>query len=132
MSDLFAKKNSDFFLQAWITRVACSIAFLPIYLSSIVLSTLGVAIKCATSFSSQEKIYKLKQICQIHKFYPSFSYSHKILHFFDSNTILTSLMTSGIVGVIIFLYLCLIFMSDSFMHGASVIGHGIMAGKLAH
>jgi hypothetical protein len=51
---LFAKKNSDSFLQAQITRVACIVAFLLIYLSSIALSTLGVAIKGATSFSCQE------------------------------------------------------------------------------
>jgi hypothetical protein len=38
----------------------------------------------------QRIFYKLKQICQDHKFYSSFSYSHKILRFLDSNTILAS------------------------------------------
>ncbi len=43
--------------------------------------------------------YELEKIRQDHKFYSSFSYSHKMLRFFDSNTILTSSMTSRIVMV---------------------------------
>jgi hypothetical protein len=51
LSNLFAKKNSDSFLQAWITRVACSVAFcLSFILSSIAVSTLGVQSKAQQVF----------------------------------------------------------------------------------
>ncbi len=75
--------------------------------------------------------YKLNKIYQDHELYSSFSYSHKILPFFDSNTILTYSMTSPIVMVNFFGYFstqfsCLI---ASFV-GASVIDHGIMAGNI--
>jgi hypothetical protein len=50
--------SSNRFLSASMNYIACSIAFLPIILSSIALSTLGAAIKGATSFSSQENHLK--------------------------------------------------------------------------
>ncbi len=62
--------------------------------------------------------YKLKKSHQDHKFYSSFSNSHKILRLFDSNTILTSSMTSRIVWVNFFSvsrFFCMIFTSDSFL-----------------
>ncbi len=63
--------------------------------------------------------YKLK-IRQDHKFYSPLSFSHIILRFFDSNTILTSSMTSQIMTVNFFrikVFFCTIFTSDSFILG---------------
>ncbi len=60
----------------------------------------------------------------------------KILCFFDSTTILTSFMTSWIMTVNFFPYQG--FFSAPFSRltasfvGASVIGHGIKAGNIAH
>ncbi len=68
-----------------------------------------------------DNVLKIKQnIRQDHKFYSSFSYSHKILRFFDSNTILTSSMTSRIVTVNLFrikVFFHMMFTSDSFICG---------------
>jgi hypothetical protein len=49
--------------------------------------------KCSTN---------LMHICQEVKFYSYFSYSHKILRAFDSNTILASCTTTQIIAVIVF------------------------------
>ncbi len=61
-------------------------------------------------------------------------YLHKTLLFFDSNTIITSCMTSQIMTMMFFLIKAFStwFSSPiaSFV-GASVIGHGIMAGNIA-
>jgi hypothetical protein len=53
-------------------------------------------------YNHLQMIFYKAKICLDHKFYFSFSYSHKILCFLDSNTILTSSMTSRIVTVIFF------------------------------
>ncbi len=76
-----------------------------------------------------------QSIHQDHKFYFSFSYSHKILHFFDNNTILTSSMTSRIVTVNFFHIKVFSthfsrLIAASFV-GASVISHGIMVRNIA-
>ncbi len=67
----------------------------------------------------QMTFYKLGIIIhQDHKFCYSFSYSHKILRFFDSNTILTSSMTSRIVTLIFSVsrfFFARFFTSDSFI-----------------
>ncbi len=70
----------------------------------------------------QTTFYKLgqKYTSQDHKFYYSFSYSHKILCFSDSNTILTSSMTTRMVTLIFFHIKVLFrttFRSDSFICG---------------
>ncbi len=61
-----------------------------------------------------------KHICQDGKFYSSFSYSHKILCFFDINTILASCMTTQINAdffFLIMLFFHTIVTFDSFICG---------------
>ncbi len=67
-------------------------------------------------------------------FYSSFSHSHKIMRFFDSNTVPTSYMTPQSLWQL-FSFLRFFFtrfsrLIASFV-GASVIGHGIMEGNMA-
>jgi hypothetical protein len=58
----------------------------------------GLSIRRVQPFTD-DILYFKTEICQDNKFYSSFSYSHKILCFFDSITILTSSMTSRIMTV---------------------------------
>jgi hypothetical protein len=54
----------------------------------------------ASIFHLRSLFYKLGKILTTnHEFFQFFSNSHKILCFFDSNTILTSFMTSWIITV---------------------------------
>jgi hypothetical protein len=65
----------------------------------------------------------------------SFSYSHKILRFFDSNNILTSSMTSRIVRVNFFrikVFSARFSRLIASFVGADVIGNGIMVGNITH
>jgi hypothetical protein len=75
-----------------------------------------------------------QNIHQDHEFYSSFSYSHQTLCFFDTNTILTSSMTSWIVTVIFFRIKVSFAQFSGLIAslvGANVICHGIMAGNIA-